>query len=137
VAGIDTYTVSKREDAFDFMAQYPGYGEMRIFTDALDADQVAFSWRSMPPKTGSKGSYGHRHRTQEELYLVVAGTVTFKVGDDVFGAGTGTAVRVAPEALRSVHNDGPDEAELVICSVKLDDMSGEVETEDGFWPEEA
>jgi mannose-6-phosphate isomerase-like protein (cupin superfamily) len=131
------HSVAERTQATDFMADYEGFGEMRSYTGACSAEQVALTWRRMPPGTGGRGSYGHRHRTQEELYLVVAGTVTFKVGDEVFEAGKGTAVRVAPEALRSVHNDGPDEAELVICSVKLDDMSGEVETEDGFWPEES
>ena len=50
----------------------------------------------MPPGTGGRGSYGHSHRTQEELVLVTRGTVTFKVGDDVFEAGPGDAVRLAP-----------------------------------------
>ena len=55
--------------------------------------------------TGGEGSYGHRHKDQEEIYLVVAGNLTFKVGDDVFEVGPHTAVRVASDAYRSVHND--------------------------------
>ncbi len=56
-----SYTVAKREDAVDFMADYPGFGEMRHYVGALGAEQVAFSWRLMPPGTGGRGSYGHRH----------------------------------------------------------------------------
>ena len=88
----------------------------------------------MPPGTGGRGSYGHRHRTQEEIYFVTSGIVTFKVGDDVFEAGPRTAVRIAPHALRSIHNDTEEEAELILCSTRLEDFEGEVELEDDFWP---
>ncbi len=81
------YTVASREDAIDFMADYPGYGEQRWYTSALAAEGVSFSWRHMPPGTGGRGSYGHRHPGQEEVYFVISGVVTFKIGDDVFEAG--------------------------------------------------
>ena len=106
---------------------------MRFLTGPLEAEQAGVTWRRMPPDSGGRGSYGHRHRTQEELYLVVEGTLTFKIGDDVFEAKPGTAVRVAPETVRSVHNDGDDDAVLVIASVKAESYVGEVETKDGFW----
>ena len=128
------YTVVKREDAFDVMERWPGFGEMRMFTGQLGAEQSALTWRQMPEDTGGRGSYGHRHKTQEELYLVVSGEVTFKLGDDVFKAGPGTAVRIPPATLRSVHNDGPGEAEIVICSPRVDDPEGDVEQVEGFWP---
>ncbi len=126
------YTAIQLEDAPDVLGDYPG--EMRFLTGALDAEQAALTWRRMPPDTGGRGSYGHRHRTQEELYLVVEGTLTFKVADDVFEAGPGTAVRVAPSTLRSVHNDSDSDVVLIIASVKAADYDNEVETEDGFWP---
>ncbi len=128
------YSISRREDAIDFMAEYEGYGEMRSYTDALATEQVAFTWRQMPPGTGGRGSYGHRHLTQEEVYFVISGTVTFKIGDDVFEAGPRTAVRIAPHALRSIHNDTDAVAEVILCSVRVDDLRGEVETREGFWP---
>lgn len=129
------YSVVAGEAATDYMAEYPGYGEMRSYTDALGSEQVAFTWRRMPAGTGGRGSYGHRHRSQEEIYFVVSGEVTFKVGDDVFEVGPGTAVRIAPQALRSVHNDTEAEAELVICSMRVDDPEADTETVEGFWPE--
>lgn len=126
------YTAIHLTDAPDVLGDYPG--EMRFLTAALGAEQTALTWRRMPPDTGGRGSYGHRHKTQEELYLVVEGTLTFKVGDDVFEAPAGTAVRVAPSTLRSVHNDSDADVLLVIASVKASADDGEVETEDGFWP---
>ncbi len=127
------YTVISLEDAPDVLGDYPG--EMRFLTGPLGAEQSALTHRRMPPGTGGRGSYGHRHRTQEELYLVVEGKLTFKVGDDVFEAGPGTAVRVAPETLRSVHNDSDSDVVLIITSTIAADYDGEVEMQDGFWPE--
>ena len=129
------YAICKRDEAPDWMAQYEGFGEMRAFTDALDADEVAFSWRLMPPGTGGKGSYGHRHKDQEEIYFVVDGMVQFKLGDDIVEVGPHTAVRVGTEVFRSVHNDGPSEAELIICSIKAKGDEAEGETLEDFWPE--
>lgn len=134
MSGTD-YTVAQRAEATDFMAEYPGFGELRSYTAALACEQVAITWRSMPPGTGGRGSYGHRHRTQEELVFVIAGTVTFKVGHDVFEVGPKAAVRIAPHAVRSIHNDSDEEAELILCSVRVEDLEGEVETVEGFWPE--
>ncbi len=129
------YTVASRDDAADWMAEYPGFGEMRSYTDALGCSEVALTWRIMPPGTGGKGSYGHRHKDQEEVYFVLRGTVQFKVGDDEFEAGPHTAVRVSTDAFRSVHNDGPGEAELVICSPKAKGDEAETEkTGTDFWP---
>ena len=130
-SGIDAYTVASREDALDFMADYPGYGEQRWYTTALAAEQVSFSWRRMLPGTGGRGSYGHRHPGQEEVYFVISGTVTFKIDGDVFEAGPQTAVRVGGDAYRSIHNDTAAEAQVLIVSPRLADPP--LEKTDDFW----
>lgn len=126
-----SYSVTTREQATDFMADYPGFGEMRSYGDAAGTDQVALSWRTMPPNTGGRGSYGHRHPDQEEVYLVLSGTVTFKVDDDVFEAGPLTAVRVSGESFRSMHNDTDSDATLVAMSTRDPDSS--TERQPDFW----
>lgn len=126
------YSIAERERALDFMADYPDYGEQRWYSDALETEQVSFSWRRLPLGTGGRGSYGHRHPGQEEVYFVISGTVTFKVADDIFEAGAQTAVRIDGDAYRSVHNDSTEEAELLIFSTLLEDPP--LETRDGFWP---
>lgn len=127
------YTAISITDAPDALGDYPG--EMRFLTGPLGAEQVALTWRRMPPDTGSRGSYGHRHKTQEELYLVASGSLTFKLGDDVIEAGEGTAVRVPAATWRGIHNDSAEDAILIITSIRLDDPAGEVETRDAFWPD--
>jgi mannose-6-phosphate isomerase-like protein (cupin superfamily) len=131
---VSDYTVASRDEAFDVMAEYPDFGEMLMYTPALETHQTAITWRRMPPETGGRGSYGHRHTAQEEVYLVLKGTLTFKLDDDVFEAGPGTAVRIAPAVVRSVHNDGSEDAELVICSPRVDDAEADVVKVDDFWP---
>ncbi len=79
------YTIKRLEDVDDVLGDYPG--EMRMMTSDLEAEQVAFTFRRMPQHTGGKGSYGHRHKTQEEIYYVASGKLQFKLGDDVRRAG--------------------------------------------------
>src|SRR5438445_11590434 len=117
------------------MAGSPGFGEMLSYTDASGAEEVAFTFRRMPPGTGGKGSYGHRHKDQEELYFVVSGTLKFKLGDEVVEVGPHTAIRVSSEVFRSVHNDGPDDAELIICAKRARGDENEGEKLDDFWPD--
>ena len=126
------YSIATREQAVDWMAQYEGFGEMRHYVDALGSEQIAFSWRLMPPGTGGRGSYGHRHPGQEEVFFVVSGTVTFKVGDHVFQAGPQTAVRMTGEHHYALHNDTDAEAELLIFSTRLADAP--FDKLDAFWP---
>ena len=127
------YSIAAREEAVDFMAQWPDFGEQRWYSDALGTEQVSFSWRRMLPGTGGRGSYGHRHPGQEEVYFVISGTVTFKVGDDVFEAGPQTAVRMTGEQAYSLHNDTDAEAELLVFSTRLADPP--FEKVDDFWAE--
>jgi mannose-6-phosphate isomerase-like protein (cupin superfamily) len=128
----DTTIVRLDEVPDAFGGKYPG--AMRFLTAPLGAEQVAFTHRVMPPGSGGKGSYGHRHRTQEEIYFVISGTLQFKLEDEVVDVAAGTAVRVAPDVVRSIWNDGPGDAELVIVSKKNDDLRHEVEAVPDFWP---
>jgi mannose-6-phosphate isomerase-like protein (cupin superfamily) len=127
------WSIAGLDDAPDIMGDYPG--EMHFLGKALDSEQVTLTYRRMPAQTGGKGSYGHRHKTQEELYFVISGKLLFKLEDEIVEVGPKTAVRVGPSVLRSVWNEGPDDVELVICSVTVDDGMDDVETQDGFWPE--
>ncbi|MDQ3572136.1 MAG: cupin domain-containing protein [Actinomycetota bacterium] len=126
------YEVATRREATDWMAEWPDFGEMRWYSDALGSEQVSFSWRRMPPGTGGRGSYGHRHPSQEEVYFVISGKPTFKVADDVFEVEPKAAVRMTGDAFYSVHNDTDEEVELLIFSTRLEDPPSE--KQDGFWP---
>lgn len=130
------YTIRSLAEVPDvFGGRYPG--AMRFLADHLEARQVAFTHRLMPAGSGGRGGYGHRHRTQEEIYFVVSGALQFKLDDDVVDLAAGTAIRVGPPVARSIWNDGPDEAELVICSLRLEDAGADGELIEDFWPVDA
>jgi mannose-6-phosphate isomerase-like protein (cupin superfamily) len=122
--------VGEVRDAFE--DKYPG--AMRLLGGPLASEQVTLTYREMPPRTGGKGSYGHRHRTQEEIYLVLSGRLEFKLGNEVVELGPLTAVRVVPHTARSVWNEGPEEAVLLIASTRSEDPSDDVELVEDFWP---
>jgi quercetin dioxygenase-like cupin family protein len=127
------YQVLTLDQVPDVLGDYPG--EMQLITYEIGAEQVAITYRRMPQHTGGKGGYGHRHKTQEEIYFVISGRLQFKLDDDVFEAEKGTSVRISPEVVRSVWNDEPEDAELLIVSKRIDDPRGDTETVDNFWPE--
>ena len=128
------YTVKRIGEVPDVLGDYPG--EMRMLTAALGNEQVAFTYRRMPQHTGGKGSYGHRHREQEEVYFVASGKLQFKLDDEVIELERGAAIRVAPQTWRSVWNDEPEDAELVIVSKVVPGGSAEdAEYVEDFWPE--
>ncbi len=127
------WTIRRLEEIPDVLGDYPGEMRMSAAGD-LGNEQVAFTWRRMPARTGGKGSYGHRHKTQEEVYFVASGTLQFKLEDQVLDISAGTVVRVAPEVARSVWNEGPDDAVLIVVSQKVDDTAADIERVDDFWP---
>ena len=127
------YTLCRVDDVPDvFGGRYPG--ELKMLAEPLGAEQVAFTYRRMPQGSGGKGSYGHRHRTQEELYFVVSGELQFKLEDEVIDVPAGTAVRVAPGTVRSVWNELAGDAELLIVSTRIDDVRADVDLVEDFWP---
>jgi mannose-6-phosphate isomerase-like protein (cupin superfamily) len=127
------YQIVALDQVPDVLGDYPG--EMQLITYEIGAEQVALSYRRMPQHTGGKGSYGHRHRTQEEIYFVISGKLQFKLEDDVVEAERGTAVRVSPEVARSVWNAEPEDAELLIVSPRIEDPAGDSQQVPNFWPE--
>jgi mannose-6-phosphate isomerase-like protein (cupin superfamily) len=134
IRAVSDYTIRRLDEVDDaFGGQYPGM--MRFLTGPLDAKQVAITHRHMPPGAGGKGGYGHRHKTQEEIYFVVSGTLQFKLDDEVVDVEGGSAVRVAPEVVRSVWNEGPEDAQVLIFSLRVENVDEDAEIIEDFWPQ--
>jgi quercetin dioxygenase-like cupin family protein len=108
---------------------------MRGITYAIGAEQVAITHRRMPQHTGSKGSYGHRHKTQEEIVFVLKGRLQFKLNDEIVELGKYDAIRIPPQTVRGIWNEEPEDAEIVIVSKRIADPTGDTEQIDNFWPE--
>jgi quercetin dioxygenase-like cupin family protein len=130
------YTIIRRAEAPDFTGDAPG--AFLGYTRALGLEQVAFNVRVLEPgmahvPPGSDEDWGHSHRTQEEVYFVVYGELTVKLDDDVHTLGPLDAVRIAPETVRAVRNDGGDEAAFVLCSIKIEDAMADAQPKAGVW----
>ena len=61
---------------------------------------------------GFRSQAGHRHREQEEAYIVVAGSGQVLIDDEVIELRLFDVVRLAPEAVRAFAA-GPDGMELI------------------------
>jgi mannose-6-phosphate isomerase-like protein (cupin superfamily) len=106
--------------------------EFRSATSPLGLEQSALSYQWVPP--GSRFPYGHTHKRQEEVYVVVRGSGRMKIDDEIIELKEWDAVRVPPRMWRG-YEAGPDGLEiLVIGAPNLGDAPREdVEGERGWW----
>jgi mannose-6-phosphate isomerase-like protein (cupin superfamily) len=118
----------------DILGDYPG--DMKPLKDALGTTQVALTYRRMPRHTGAKGSYGHRHKTQEEIIYVISGQVQVKVEGEVVEVPAGAAIRIGPGVTQGTWNEGPGEAEILIISHRMEPDDAVDKIQD-FWPMES
>jgi uncharacterized cupin superfamily protein len=63
-------------------------------------------------RPGQRGRI-HRHTTQEEVYLVLEGTLTLVFEDEVKELGRGEIARVAPDVRRYIANRHPQDVLLI------------------------
>jgi quercetin dioxygenase-like cupin family protein len=81
------------------------FGRTRLGTRDLGVSH----WRYEP---GFRAEGGHKHREQEEVYVVVAGSGELLLDDEVVALAPWDAVRVAPEVVRAFAA-GPDGLEII------------------------
>jgi quercetin dioxygenase-like cupin family protein len=104
--------------------------EARFGRKHLDSRQLGVSYFRYGP--GVRPPYGHRHREQEEAYVVVSGSGRLKLDDEVIDLAQWDVVRVAPEVARGFEG-GPDG--LVIVAVGgTKPEGGDGELVNDFWP---
>ena len=130
------YTILRAGEAPDYTGEAPGaflgYGR------PMGASQVAVNMRVLPPHSwnlppGFEPGTGHSHESAEEIYVVVAGEVTIKLGDEVERLGMYDAVLIPPETPRATRNNSDEEARLVMISVSVEDPMSETTWHERFW----
>jgi mannose-6-phosphate isomerase-like protein (cupin superfamily) len=125
------YSIVRADEAEDSYADSDVPGEFRSLTKGLEAEQLALTLMRIPPHSDFEQGTGHRHDEIEEVYLVTRGTLTMRFGDEIETVGPGTAVRVAPQTLRSHRNEGDEPVEMWAISRQSDGDGGE--KVDDFW----
>ncbi len=63
---------------------------------------------------------------------MISGTLQFKLQHGVVDVSGDTAVRVAPGAVRSVSNEGPEDAQPIIVSARIENAR-DAELVQGSW----
>lgn len=97
--------------------------------NAVGSTQVGVSRFTFGP--GSRMPFGHRHRVQEEVYLVVGGSGVFKLDEQRIDVVVGDVLRVGPETTRA-YEAGPDGLDI-ICVGGTRPNGNDVERDHGFW----
>lgn len=124
------YTVVNLKEVED---QAPNFGlspdlEARFARVALDAELIGLTYQKLAPNL--RVPFGHKHKTQEEVYLVVNGSLRVKLGDEVKELGPWDAVRISKETWRGIEA-GPEGAEII--AIGAPGGPGDAETEQDWW----
>jgi mannose-6-phosphate isomerase-like protein (cupin superfamily) len=122
--------VNLKRDLKDLGSNFDGDPdlEFRAATTALELKRSGLTYQRVPP--GYRFPYGHTHRTQEEVYVVVHGSGRMKVDEAIIDLNELDAVRVPPGTWRG-YEAGPDGLELLVIGAPnlgeapRDDVEGE------------
>jgi mannose-6-phosphate isomerase-like protein (cupin superfamily) len=103
--------------------------QWRFARNALESRELGVSRFTYEP--GARMPWGHRHRVQEEVYVVVAGSGRAKLDDEVIEIEAWDALRVAPAVIRSFEA-GPEGLD-VICIGSRKQEGRDSERFPDFW----
>jgi len=125
------YTVVNLKEVED---QAPKFGlspqlEMRMARVALGLENSGLSYQRLAPNF--RLPFGHKHKNQEEIYLLVGGDARIKLDDEVVDLKPFDAVRVAKDTMRSFEA-GPEGAELIAIGAP-NTGPGDGDTVQGWW----
>jgi mannose-6-phosphate isomerase-like protein (cupin superfamily) len=125
-----TYAIKNIKEIDDSAVQF-GLSpklEARFGRKPLAAERSGFSYQRLAPNF--RQPFGHRHKDQEETYIVISGSGRAKVEDEVIELRQWDALRVPPETARGFEG-GPDGIEFLVFGAG---EGGDTDTIDDFWP---
>jgi mannose-6-phosphate isomerase-like protein (cupin superfamily) len=85
--------------------------EFRVAREPLAGEQSALSFLRIAPNY--RLPFAHKHKQQEEVYLLVSGSARIKLDDEVLALQPWDAVRIAKETVRNLEA-GPEGAEIIL-----------------------
>ncbi len=103
--------------------------QWKLARDALRSPELGVSRFTYGP--GARMPFGHRHREQDEAYVVVAGSGRAKLDDEVVELTAWDVLRVAPAVVRSLEA-GPEGLDL-ICIGGRKPKGGDTERVPDVW----
>ena len=114
--------------------QAPRFGlggriEARMARVPLELEHSGISYQRIAPNF--RLPFGHKHKNQEEVYVVVRGSMRAKLEDEIVELGQWDAIRVPKDTMRGFEG-GPEGAELIAVGAP-NTGPGDAETADGWW----
>lgn len=85
--------------------------EARFARKPLELEQSGLTYFRMAP--GFREPFAHSHGTQEEVYVVISGSLRMKLGDDIVELRAWDAVRIPPQTVRA-REAGPNGVEMLL-----------------------
>ena len=128
------YTKLNLVDDIENSAEKFGMGDVlaaHFVRDDLEARQFGLSLQRLKPN--QRMPFGPSHETQEEVYVVVAGSGRVKLEDDIVKLAQWDAVRVDPEVTRAVEA-GPDGMDVIAFGAPATGLQ-DAKQEMGWWAE--
>jgi mannose-6-phosphate isomerase-like protein (cupin superfamily) len=123
------YAVANLKEVEDSAGKRTPEVEGRFARKHLDSRELGISYFRYAP--GFRAPVGHRHREQEEAYVVIGGSGRVKLDDEIIELRRWDVVRVAPEVARAFEA-GPDGLELIVAGgARPADGDGELVQD--FW----
>lgn len=104
--------------------------QWKLARAAMESPELGVSRFTYEP--GARMPFGHRHREQQEAYVVIAGSGRAKLDDEIIKLEAWDVLRVAPAVVRSFEA-GPDGLD-VICIGGRRPERGDAERFPDFWP---
>jgi mannose-6-phosphate isomerase-like protein (cupin superfamily) len=134
VAAVSFTLKNLKEDLKDVGSNFDGPPdlEFRLATEALGLEQSGLSYQRVPP--GYRFPYGHTHKKQEEVYVVVRGGGRIKLNDEIVELKEWDVVRVPPPTWRG-YEAGPEGLEIIVFGAPNlgEAPRQDVEGERGWW----
>ena len=127
---MSAYTVVNMKEVED---QAKNFGlspqlEARFARVPIEAELIGITYQRLAPDL--KLPWGHNHKTQEEIYVLISGGLRAKVGEDVVELKPWDALRVHKDTMRGFHA-GPEGAELLV--VGAPGGPGDAELVQNWW----
>ncbi|MGD9572279.1 MAG: cupin domain-containing protein [Thermoleophilia bacterium] len=121
-----------RRDVEDQAARHGMEGvEGRFATGDLGLTAAGMSLQTLSP--GVRQPFGHRHASQEELYVVVEGSGRIKLDDDIVDLAPLDAVRVPAPVWRCLEAGPEGLTFLAFGAPPMTDLQAETEIAMGWW----
>jgi mannose-6-phosphate isomerase-like protein (cupin superfamily) len=123
--------VNLKDDVDD---QAPNFGlegkiEARMARVPLELEHQGVSYQRLAPNF--RVPFAHRHKNQEEVYILISGSLRVKLEDEILELRPFDAIRVHKDTMRGFEA-GPEGAELIAVGAP-NTGPGDAEVENDWW----